>query len=807
MLLAKSGVVCGLCGLIFSQSVGAILMPVGLTRLWQDLPTATTRRSLQNLKQARHIRLDIQALRQQLQAAHLRRSAQSVFLPMPDGSDAAFQIRPQNTLSPALAKHYPEILSFSGYAITDPATIVQLDISEHGFSAQILDSKGQTIYIRPEHDAQSHYLSYFKHQITQARSLTVDDRLWLPASALPPKTSLRRSATTDNLNIKITYRLAVAATGEFSQFYNADKAQVLSAIVSQVNQLNQIYERDLGVRLELVENTEQLIYLNPETDPYTAGDLPLLLEQNQLQMDQVIGSENYDIGHVFTTEQGGLAGVGTLCSYYYKAYGLSGCASPTDVHFAVDVLAHEIGHQFGATHTYNGSRGACSQRYADTAYEPGSGSTIMSYPGLCAQDNLQNHAQSNFHSASLAQIRQYILQTPENCGRHSIAALPLANPVASPVYVIPRQTPFMLSGNSEVSQQANYSYSWEQWDLGSTGQPLLQDIGSGPLFRAFPPTQSAKRSFPQMNDVLYQTTTTGEILPSTRRSLNFRLIARDNQGSAATTIQTQTIEVSDQAGPFRFSWPNRAVQWQGGSIHRIRWDVANTNQAPVSCEALSLMHSDDGGLNFNTLLADYLENEGSTLIRLPTDWNYQHNRLRLSCVNNLFFAVNPVDFHISPQQWVDGLPRSQAMVLNADPQSTSSLTEFVLQLESNQGQRGNDLLLDSQDQVQIAMKIDADLEDINQAADTFILMFYANTAYQFTPQGLLMWDAKLENLIPIAHYPALQASTLLDIYQGSLSGVAGHFLFFTAYRLTEGLQAGKLVYNQLPLSLQVQNND
>ena len=249
----------------------------------------------------------------------------------------------------------------------------------------------------------------------------------------------------------MNYRIAVAATGEYTAKHGGTVEGAIAAITTTLNRVNMVMERDLGIHLKLVENNHLLINTDAQSDPFTKTDLVELVAENQAFIDSVIGSENYDLGHLFTTKGGGIAAIASACNSYRKAQGVSGISNPVSDSFDLDFVAHEIGHQLGATHTFNSSQGLCSgnTRTAETAFEPGSGSSIMSYAGYCGLDNLQSNTDAMFHIGSIQQINGYTSSGQGNiCGvRHTVenqAPLPDAGKNA----IIPSRTPFELMGNA-----------------------------------------------------------------------------------------------------------------------------------------------------------------------------------------------------------------------------------------------------------------------------------------------------------------------------------------------------------------------
>lgn len=580
-----------------------------------------------------------------------------IALPMPDGSLQRFKVVEAPVMAPELAAQFPEIKTYAGQGIDDPEATVRLSFSPLGFHAQILSPRG-AVYVDPVFRGNTtRHKSAFKRDLNRASNWScigpgkpVVNKIATnstSSSSVAPATTVNRTlAKVQSGTTLRTYRLAVSCTGEYAAFFGGTVPLAQAAIVAAVNRVVGVYEKELAVRMVLVANNNNLIYLNSATDPFDNSNGSTMLGQNQTTVDNTIGSANYDIGHVFSTGGGGVALLGCVCKSGLKAQGVTGWPSPTGDAFWIDYVAHEMGHQFGADHTFNSTSGSCSgNRNSTTAFEIGSGSTIMAYAGICSPDDLQSNSDPYFHGGSIDEIQAYIA-SGATCAATSATGNSAPAVSGGGNYTIPVNTPFMLTASGTDPNGDVLTYGWEEMDLGAAQLLTAGDNGSSPIFRSFNPTASPTRFFPRLSSILANTNWNQEKLPTTSRAMKFRVTARDNRAGGGGVADAEvTITSTTAAGPFVITSPNIATNWSGPRT--VLWNVANTTSAPVNAAGVDIWLSTNSGQTFTFLLSSNAPNNGSASVVLP-NLNSTKARLMVRGNNNVFFDINNADFTITP---------------------------------------------------------------------------------------------------------------------------------------------------------------
>lgn len=600
-------------------------------------------------KEYKVFQINIDEIRSQLDGIAYREIDNSGYVaqiefPYPDGTMHKFNAKANHTMHPDLAAKFPEIKSYDAVDV-ETGDAVKWDITPQGLHVMILVNEGSTIYIDPLIKGNTdYYIVYRKADFITDKIMECSFNSENEALENPNEPTSGEVKSFGSCQRR-TYRLALAATVEYTTFHggvsNAQAAQVTT-----MNRVNGIYERDMAITMNIIANNDLLIYSGAtSSDPYTNGNASAMYSQNQSNVTSVIGSANYDIGHVFGTNSGGLAGLGVVCSNSSKAQGVTGSASPIGDSFDIDYVAHEMGHQFGCNHTFNNS---CSgNRNNSTAVEPGSGSTIMAYAGICPP-NVQNNSNDYFHGISLQEMGTEILSGGHTC--EQITALSNNAPILISTnggITVPASTPFILTAEASDADGDPITYNWEQMNNQISTQAPVATSTSGPNFRSFTSTTSPTRYFPKLSVLNNNGPFTWERLSSVSRTMNFRVVVRDNAvGGGCNDHEDVTVTIDGNSGPFVVTYPSAfGITWYSTSTETVTWDVANTSAAPVNCATVDILLSTNGGASYPTVLASNVPNDGSHDVVVP---NIASSVARIMVVssNSTFFDVSDRNFQI-----------------------------------------------------------------------------------------------------------------------------------------------------------------
>lgn len=606
-------------------------------------------------------------------------------LPLADGTTRNFRVWASPMMPDELAAKYAGIKTFSAEAADNPNITAKLDYTLYGFHAVIFDGINISLVDPAGNDLPGIYTVHYKKDETREWNERMKCGVNMAGAThanVNMDVTKRVAFRTSNGYQLRTYRLALACDNQYASAVtgipNPTIAQVLSKMVTTMNRVNGVYERELSVTMNLVAHEDTLIWnvasggING-VDPFaTINDIASnCVTTNQTVCDTRIGNANYDIGHVFTTGAGGLSEIGVVCmtaqpgNPSMKAESVTGQPQPWGDGFDIDYVAHEMGHEFGANHPFNnGIDHSCAGDNINypTAYEPGSGSTIMAYAGICSPDDLQPHSDPYFHAISLKEIQSFITTAGDGCALHTPTNnKPVSLPAFTASYTIPYLTPFELTAPAATDSVADTSttYCWEQWNLGDGGREFRNTHYSGPIFRSYMPVKSPTRVFPNMTMVLADSLSNagtenaeGEKVPDVGRYLTFKLTVRDiYQGNGCFLIPDDTVHLDViNTGGAGFAVTSQAFPgniYPGYTPLTVTWNVAGTDAAPINAANVDIYLSDDGGYNWPYHLGTFINNGTASVILPNPDTTISSARLKIKGTGNVFFNVNKSNFSLA----------------------------------------------------------------------------------------------------------------------------------------------------------------
>ncbi|OSZ80035.1 hypothetical protein CAP36_01860 [Chitinophagaceae bacterium IBVUCB2] len=595
-----------------------------------------------------------------------RNQAPVLELPMPNGTMAKFRVWESSIQEPGLAVKFPEIRTFAGQGIDDPYATIRFDYNPYfGFSAQINSPNGRIIIDPYARRDVNNYVSYYMRDYKGRTEFSCStENIPVNQNVVPDAGPCRGTQLR-------TYRLAFAITGEFAQAVGGGLAgPTHAALVTGVNRLTQVYEDELAIRLVLIADNNLIEYLNPATDPWanngSIAELNAITGIINTALAGVGGSSAYDIGHLgCTASNAGVAGLGVVCSGS-KGRGLTGGVNPVGDPYYIDYVAHEMGHQFNAPHSFNSN--TCAS--PGGSYEPGSGTTIMAYAGICsATENIQPNSDAIFHAISYDAIINFITSGGgAGCGTVSATGntLPVITSIGTNNVSIPINTPFTLTGAATDADGDAITYNWEGWDVGAAGSwPSAATSTTRPLFRTRVSKTSGSRTFPDIRVIAANYPGTGapsvldglrgEVLPQVARAMKFRLTVRDNRAGGggvvssgegcqdATTFQVNAVGST----PFAVTTPNGGEVYDAGTSQTITWNNAGTTAAPFNVANVRITLSVDGGLTYPHELTASTANDGSESLNLPVIPATTSARIRIEALGNIFFDISNTNFTIN----------------------------------------------------------------------------------------------------------------------------------------------------------------
>ncbi|MEH6536757.1 MAG: reprolysin-like metallopeptidase [Psychroserpens sp.] len=628
--------------------------------------------------------LNLEAVKEILANAPSRKEAtiaSGVLLDFPnaEGKLETYKVLEASVMHPDLQALHPDIRSYVGQHVDKPYITIRFSISHKGLNAIVLNSELGSQHIDCLTKDQAIYQVYKIKDVDVPSDAfvcyTEDEGVDL-ANREPSLDNLQRNADDGLLR---EYNLALACTQEYAAYHVTEagldmasdalkKGAVLAVMSDMMTRINAVYEIDLSVTMTLIPTNENIIFL---TDSFLSNDnLGALIDESRNFLPSLAGS-GFEIGHMLANTSGGLAYVSQVCNDAFKAGAASGRFGVPAGLVHENIVRHEMGHQYGALHTYN-STNCAGPATASTAYEPGSGSTTMSYAGICAaSSNVISTNDLYFHQISLQQIWTNISFGNFNCSTDVSNGNALPTVEAGADYFIPIGTPYKLTGvTTDADGIGTHTYCWEQFDLGPAATNPGPTTLAGPVVRSFPPDPNPTRYIPRLEDVLVNggNSTQWEKLMLIARDINFKLTVRDNGVNGGQTVVDDMKITTVQSGFFKVTSQNTgAISYDGGTTQAVTWNVAGTTGSGIDTAQVNILLSTDGGVNFDTILLAATDNDGTADVTIPNGTSSTECRIIVEAVGNIFYNVNLAEFEIVSTLSIDDEDLNDNLIVYPNP--------------------------------------------------------------------------------------------------------------------------------------------
>ena len=405
------------------------------------------------------------------------------------------------------------------------------------------------------------------------------------------------------------YRLAVYMTNEGfrSEQLNQDVSKVKAFWKELETFLNNIYVRDLGVRLTIVQDERLIEKSYKGSYAYDAGTKLI---------NAAIGSDAYDIGIVVNYIEGGA---------------LQGLASPGGVKFQdrkgwaivnsqeMITIGHELGHLFGADHPFVGGAGLVGR-----CTEPKSGQSMMSYGYPYKEDFISLESLRMMQPVTKASDFKLPAAAKHTSPSNTAPRIDRAKMRAE--YRVPKGTFFTIPVYATDAEQTSLLYTFNQFGCHS---------GNPATFPVFPPQRDAKLSFGRRYGGASMIANSDEIPVGNYR---FWLSVSDALPVEEAIAKKQAplydgyianVKVVN-ATPFKIT-SNIESQYAMGQKLRLKWSVDKTFFKEDS--KVRVVMSDDFGETFSHVLVPSTANDGECEVFIP-----QKLMEKFSTYFNIWFA-------------------------------------------------------------------------------------------------------------------------------------------------------------------------